>query len=103
DDLPARRRVRQDTADAAFGRLGCAFATALSLRAEAGLAFVVAPVPASGGQVLARVSCRYSLAVPPYLTGPPAGEDGEFARVGDRRAALDLLVQLHCAQAVRPR
>jgi spectinomycin phosphotransferase/16S rRNA (guanine(1405)-N(7))-methyltransferase len=103
DDLTARLRTRQDTADAAFGRLSRALATALSLRAEAGLAFVVAPVPASGGQVAARLSGRYSLAAYPYLTGTPAGAGGEFARAGDRRAALDLLVQLHRAKAGRPR
>lgn len=103
DDLTARLRTRQDTADAAFGRLSRALATALSLRAEAGLAFVVAPVPASGGQVVARLSGRYSLAAYPYLTGTPAGAGGEFARAGDRRAALDLLVQLHRAKASRPR
>ena len=99
DDLTARLRTRQDTADAAFGRLSRALATALSLRAEAGLAFVVAPVPASGGQVVARLSGRYSLAAYPYLTGTPAGAGGEFARAGDRQAALDLLVQLHRAKA----
>jgi Phosphotransferase enzyme family len=103
DDLTAKLRTPQDTADAVFDRLGSAFATALSLRAEAGLAFVVAPAPTSGGQVLTRLSDRYSLAVHPYITGTPVGEDGEFARAGDRRAALDLLVQLHCAEAVRPR
>jgi aminoglycoside phosphotransferase (APT) family kinase protein len=103
DDLTARLRARRDTVDAAFGRLGRALATALSLRAEAGLAFVVAPVPASGGQALVRLSGRYSLAVYPYVAGAPAGEDGEFASAGDRRAALDLLVQLHRAKAVRPR
>ena len=103
DDLTARLRTRQDTADAAFGRLSRALATARSLRAEAGLAFVVAPVPASGGQVVARLSGRYSLAAYPYLTGTPAGAGGEFARAGDRRAALDLLVQLHRAKAGRPR
>ena len=103
DDLTARLRTRQDTADAAFGRLSRALATALSLRAEAGLAFVVAPVPASGGQVVARLSGRYSLAAYPYLTGTPVGAGGEFARAGDRRAALDLLVQLHRAKAGRPR
>lgn len=103
DDLTARLRTGQDTADAAFGRLGRAFATALSLRAEAGLAFVVAPVPTSGGQVLARLSARYSLVVHPYVTGTPVGQDNQFARASDRRAALDLLVQLHRAEAVPPR
>jgi hypothetical protein len=101
DDLTARLRTRQDTADAAFGRLNRAFATALALRAEAGLAFVVAPVPASGGQMLVRVSGRYSLVVHPYVTGAPAGQFGGFARASDRQATLDLLVQLHSVKPGR--
>jgi hypothetical protein len=48
DDLSAKRRTASDTTDAAFDRLTRAFSTALSLRADAGLAFVVAPVPVSG-------------------------------------------------------
>jgi hypothetical protein len=103
DDLTARLRTAQDTADAAFGRLGDAFATALSLRADAGLGFVIAPVPASDGRVLARLSGRYSLVVHPYIAGSTAGEDGEFARASDRRAVLDLLVRLHRARAGAPR
>ena len=102
DDLAAKLRTTQDTADAAFGRLGCAFATALSLRAGAGLKFVIAPLPASDGQVLARLSHRYSLVIHPYITGSRAGENGEFARASERAAVLDLLVQLHRARAGNP-
>jgi hypothetical protein len=103
DDLAAKRRTAKDTADAAFGRLGCALAAALSLRAEAGLAFVIAPVPASDGQVLARLSDRYSLVIHPYIAGNRAGENAEFASASDRRAVLDLLVQLQRARAGEPR
>ncbi len=102
DDLAAKLRTAKDTTDAAFDRLDCAFVTALTLRAKAGLAFVIAPIPGAGGQVLARLSDRYSLVVHPYITGTRAGENGEFANGNDRRAVLDMLVQLHRAHAGKP-
>src|SRR6266568_2497112 len=52
DDLAAKLRTARDTTDAAFGRLAAAFATARALRADAGLSFVIAPVPAAGGAVV---------------------------------------------------
>jgi hypothetical protein len=101
DDLAARLRTADDTTDAALGRLRRAFATALSLRADAGLEFVVAPMPASDGQVLARLADRYSLAVHPYTVGTQIGPDGEFTGGSDRTAVLDMVIRLHraCRQA----
>jgi spectinomycin phosphotransferase len=103
NDLVAKLRTARDTADAAFGRLAAAFATASVLRADAGLSFVVAPVPAAGGQIVARLSDRYCLVVHPYVAGEPAGDDGDFARDEDRLAVLDMLVKIHGAQAGDPR
>ncbi len=102
DHLAARLRTAADTTEAAFGRLRSAFATALSLRTDAALAFVVAPIPASDGQVLARLAGQYSLVVHPYLAGIQAGPDGEFADGRDRIATLNMLIQLHRAHAARP-
>jgi spectinomycin phosphotransferase/16S rRNA (guanine(1405)-N(7))-methyltransferase len=102
DDLVAKLRSVTDTTDAAFGRLAAALATALALRDRAGLSFVIAPVPAAGGQVVARLSDRYSLTVHPYINGPPAGQDGDFASDQDRRAVVDMLIQLHAAKAGDP-
>jgi thiamine kinase-like enzyme len=102
DDLTAKLRTADDTTDAAFSRLRRAFATALSLGTEAGLAFVVAPIPTSDGQVLARLADRYSLVLHPYINGTPAGSDGEFVNGRDRRAVLDMLSQLHRAPAAKP-
>ena len=65
DDLTAKLRTRRTRPTPHSAGSG-AFATALSLRADAGLGFVVAPVPASDGRALARLSGRYSLAV--YLS-----------------------------------
>ena len=102
DDLAARLRTADDTADAALGRLRRALATALSLRADAGLEFVVAPTPASDGQVLARLNDRYSLAVHPYTVGTQIGADGEFTSGSDRIAVLDMVIRLHRAHAATP-
>lgn len=103
DDLIAKQRTAHDTADGVFGRLGHALRTALALRDEAGLTFVVAPLRTVAGQVAARLSGRYSLVVHPYVTGTEAGQDGEFTNPADRQAVVDLLTQVHRAQVSPPR
>jgi len=102
DDLSDKLRDDADTASAVFGRLEQAFESALSLRRDAGLDFVVAPLPATGGQVLCRLTSRYSLVVHPYLAGCQSGQDGEFETRADRHAALAMLVRLHSAKASQP-
>ncbi len=102
DDLADKRRTASDTTDDAFGRLGHAFGTALALRREAGLSFVVAPVLTAAGRVLARLSEQYSLVVHPYVTGTVAGEDGQFIDDGDRRTVVDMLIQIHRANIGHP-
>jgi spectinomycin phosphotransferase/16S rRNA (guanine(1405)-N(7))-methyltransferase len=103
DDLAAKRRTAQDTTDDAFDRLRDAFGTASALRGEAGLDFVVAPLRTATAQVVARLSERYSLVAHPYVIGTDAGQDGEFADDGDRRAVLDMLIQIHRARVGKPR
>jgi len=102
DDLAAKRRTAHDTTDDAFDRLGHAFGTALALRDEAGLNFVIAPLLTATGRVVARLSERYSLVVHPYVTGTEAGEDGEFTNDGDRQAVVDMLIQIHRANVGQP-
>jgi hypothetical protein len=46
---------------------------------------------------------RYSLVVHPCVIGTSAGEDGEFTNDGDRRAVVDMLIQIHCAHVGKPR
>ena len=98
-DLPRMRHSRLDTAEAAYARLETAFACALSLRRDANLEFVIAPVPAASGKVVRRLSGRYSLAACPYLADAEPGHDGEFP-AGDRPTVVRLLTALH--QAVPP-
>lgn len=102
DDLSAKQRTLSDTTDTAFGRLARAFSAAMSLRADAGLAFVVAPVPAAGGQVLCRLQDRYSVVVHPFVAGSHAGDDGEFRTEEDRRTVLGLLTEIHGAPSAAP-
>jgi len=103
DDLSEKLHDDADTTSAVFGRLGRAFESALSLRRDAGLDFVVAPLPATGGRVLRRLTGRYSLVVHPYLADCcQSGHDGEFESSADRHAVLALLVRLHSAKAARP-
>ena len=101
-DLPHMLHSRLDTAEAAFGRLGTAFGCALSLRRDANLEFVIAPIPTVSGQVVRRLSERYSLAACPYLTDCEPGHEGEFP-AADRPAVVRLLTELHrAAPAVAP-
>ena len=95
-DLPHMLHSRLDTAEAAFGRLETAFGCALSLRRDANLEFVIAPVPTGSGAVVRRLSGRYSLAVCPYLTDCEPGHDGDFP-AADRPAVVRLLTDLHRA------
>jgi hypothetical protein len=67
-DLLDMLKSRLDTAEAAFGRMATAFGCALSLRRNENLEFVIAPVPTVSGEIVRRLSGRYSLAVCPYLT-----------------------------------
>lgn len=102
DDLAAKRRTAHETADDAFDRLCRAFETARALRGEAGLHFVIAPLPTSAGRVAARLSERYSLAIHPYVSGSRAGQDLKFTNDGDRQAVVDMLIQIHRAQVGAP-
>ncbi len=102
DDLSEKLGGDADSTSAVFGRLDQAFESALSLRRDAGLEFVVAPLPATGGRVLRRLTGRYTLVVHPYLADCHSGPDGEFESSAERHAVLALLVRLHSAKAARP-
>jgi len=96
-DLTKMLRSQLDTAEAAFGRLETALECAWSLRADANLEFVIAPVPTSSGKVVRRLAERYSLAACPYLTDCDPGREGDFLPA-DRPSVLSLLASLHQAR-----
>ncbi|GIE31005.1 hypothetical protein Ait01nite_040500 [Actinoplanes italicus] len=78
-----------------FDDLRRSMETALTLHRDAGLAFVVAPVPAVDGAVLRRLGHRYALAVFPMIEGV-AGEFGPHPDA-DLPEMTALLTALHRA------
>ena len=64
------------TRPAVFSGLRAAMDAALWLRREAGLGFVVAPVPALDGQAVRPLGDRHAVAVFPFLPGSP----GQWAK-----------------------
>jgi spectinomycin phosphotransferase len=93
DDLDTKPWLG-DTTDSAFEGLRRAFDTAFVLRRR-GLAFVAAPVPATGGETVRRVGARYSIALFPFVPGR-AGEYGNYDPE-TRAAVVSLLAELHRA------
>jgi len=93
DDLD-RKPWLGDTREAAFDGLGRAFDTALALR-NAGLGFVVAPIPTSRGETVRRLGPRHTIALFPFVDGH-AGEFGDHDP-SERAAVLTMLTELHQA------
>ena len=76
--------------------LPAAMQTAAWLATEAGLEFVVAPVPTRAGQVVGSVDSRHALTLFPYLDAAPSSFEDPIDD-GDRAAIIDLLARLHTA------
>jgi hypothetical protein len=97
DDLDARRFDAQEPRDRTFVRLRSGLRVARTL-ADAGLAFVVPPIPDRNGDVLRHLDERYSIAVYPQVGGR-AGRWGEHLPDRDRRALVELIAAVHGATA----
>jgi spectinomycin phosphotransferase len=95
DVLDATFRDSPD-ADAAFVALERALRTAASLRNDAALEFVVAPLATADGAILHRLSARYALSVFPFVDGE-SSEWGPYEEPRDRRALGAVLGRLHRA------
>jgi spectinomycin phosphotransferase len=93
DDLDQKSWLG-DTRESAYEGLRRAFETALGLR-NAGLAFVVAPIPTIRGDTLRRIGPRHTLALFPFLDGQP-GQYGHYD-AAMRGALLSVLGELHLA------
>jgi len=100
DDLQAGNHTGWSP-DEAFAALARAFGTALALRDEARLEFVVGPLPSRDGTVLRRLGERYAIRVEPFVDGEPSGS-GEYRRKDDRRLMGALLGRLHEATGRLP-
>lgn len=96
DDLDHKAWLGE-TRDAVYDALGRAFDTAVALR-RAGLEFVVAPIPTSGGDSLRRIGERHAVAVFPFVDGE-GGRWGLYER-GARAAVVSMLAGLHRATPV---
>lgn len=91
DDLGAGEDVRREV----FNDLSRSFTTALALRREVGLDFVVAPVPATAGAVVRRLASRFALSVFPMVDGA-AGHFGPH-RVEDVAEVVAMVGAVHRA------
>ena len=76
--------------------LSAAMQTAAWLATEAGLGFVVAPVPARAGQVVGSVDSRHALTLFPYLDAAPSSFEDPIDDC-DRAVIIDMLARLHTA------
>ncbi|HJZ25565.1 MAG TPA: hypothetical protein VJ370_04755, partial [Streptosporangiaceae bacterium] len=76
--------------------LPAAMQTAAWLATQAGLGFVVAPVPTRAGQVVGSLDSRHALTLFPYLDVAPSSFE-DLIDDGDRPAIIDMLAALHTA------
>ena len=74
-----------------------AMRTAAWLATQAGLRFVVAPVPTRAGQVVGSMDSRHALTLFPYLDATPAGHFDDPIDDGDRATIIDMLARMHNA------
>ena len=74
--------------------LPAAMQTAAWLATQAGLGFVVAPVPTRAGQVVGFLDSRHALMLFPYLDAA-SGHFEDPIDDGDRAAIIDMLARLH--------
>ncbi|HET9897267.1 MAG TPA: aminoglycoside phosphotransferase family protein [Streptosporangiaceae bacterium] len=101
DELAMKRWTRAEPLDSVRARLRASLAVAADL-AGLGLQFVVAPVPAAGGEPLIGLGRDFSLVLYPFLAGQ-SFEWGPFSSEAHRRAVLDLVVAVHTAPAAASR
>jgi spectinomycin phosphotransferase len=98
DDLDGKHWLGSSRDGVAAG-LERAFDTAWALRAEAGLEFVVGPIPTADGRSVIRLDDRYTLAVFPRLDA----EETSFFRqrsAAERDRVLRMLADLHRATRI---
>jgi spectinomycin phosphotransferase len=97
DDLD-RKPWLGDTRESTFDGLRRAFDAAAALR-DAGLEFVVAPIPTRAGETVRVLSPRLTIALFPFVDGR-AGLYGEYETAEERAAVVRMLAELHDATPV---
>lgn len=96
DDLDQKAWLG-DTRESVCEGLRRAFDTAVVLR-NAGLGFVVAPIPTTRGETLRRIGPRHTIALFPFVDGQ-AGRYGHYDAAA-RSAVISMLAELHETPAV---
>jgi spectinomycin phosphotransferase len=99
DDLDGKGWLGR-TRPAVLASLRTAMDTAVTLRDQAALAFVVAPVPARDGQAVRPLGDRHAVAVFPFLPGKP-GRWGEALPARNRAELVAMLAALHSVEPHR--
>lgn len=94
DELDQKRVTAAEPADEGFGRLTASLSSAVALR-DAGLDFVLAPLPLAGGRPAARFGGRFAVAVYPFVAGESFSW-GEWAP-GQRARMAEMLAAVHMA------
>jgi Phosphotransferase enzyme family len=95
DDLAAKRHGVDEPLEGPLGRRAAALTTARLLH-DAGMQFVVAPVPTTGGDVVHRLTQRYAIALHPFVEGRTHSW-GPYESAAERTAVVALLARLHHA------
>jgi spectinomycin phosphotransferase len=87
-----------DTRDSVFDGLRRAFDTAAALR-DAGLGFVVSPIPTRRGETVLRIGPRHTIALFPFLVEqagqPSQGPFPHYDTADERAAVITMLAELH--------
>ncbi len=98
DDLDAKRRDESETRHDAASRLSAALTGAHLLR-DAGLRFVIAPVPSRSGSVVQSIGDRYAVALYRHVDGE-THQWGRYPTRFERLAILDRIAAIHEATEV---
>jgi spectinomycin phosphotransferase len=93
DDLDTKPWLGGDR-KSVFAMLVCCYGTARAV-GDHGLSFVVAPLLSTTGEVVVRLSDRYTLAIFPFVDGEPGGEWGEPSGRADVADLVHALADLH--------
>jgi spectinomycin phosphotransferase len=97
DDLDNKPWIGSSRA-VVYDGLRAALSTAVALRNDAGLRFVVAPIAATDGQPLGRLDGRHTACVFPFEPGQ-SHQFGAYADARLRNVVLDMIATLHEATA----
>jgi spectinomycin phosphotransferase len=101
DDLRQKEWLG-NTPEEALDGLRNAYDTALGLRDEGGLEFVIAPLPTPRGETVRRIGMRHAVAVFPFISGRPS-HFGDDSSPAERAEVAGMLAELHLPASLAAR